>query len=146
MQDSNCVTQAAAASASRKTEVAAIEEENKKIVEAFVQALGHSNLACVASYLAEDVIWIIAQTPDFSRIATTWTKAQWLLFHEGLAKLLPDGASYTAKSVIVAGNRVTVEVETKGKSIVGPFHRRYRFLFEVYDGKIIVAKAYAHTQ
>jgi len=120
-------------------------ETNKKIIERFMEALGSEDMETLDELMSDDLKWVIPQSPELSPIAGFHTKEELLELYDDHHGDFPEGKRFTIIGITAEGNRVAVEAESKGDSLYGPFHNRYHFLFELDDGKIVIAKEYADS-
>lgn len=120
-------------------------EENKAIVKHFLKALSDEDMASLESIMSDKLEWIIPQSPEFSPLAGSHSKQELLELYDQHHGDFPEGKQFIIKGMTAEGSRVAVEAESIGESVYGSFHNRYHFLFELEDGKIVIAKEYADS-
>lgn len=120
-------------------------QRNKAVVEKFFSMLGTADVEGLKSFMADDLQWIVPQSPEFSPWAGVRTKSEWETLYRSFLKSMPNGATYQIVGMTAEGARVAVEAESHADTPVGPFGNRYHFLFELRGERIVVVKEYADS-
>lgn len=119
--------------------------ENKKIVNEFIEAMKTSNVDKLKTMITDDFSWWIIGKPEYLATAGEHDTAYFLGFFKGTA-LFPDGADFKTTSMISEGNKVAAEAEFKARTAMGTdYENSYHFLFIIEDGKIKRMKEYMDT-
>lgn len=119
--------------------------ENKKIVNEFVEAMKTSNVDKLKTMITDDFSWWIIGKPEYLATAGEHDTEYFLGFFKG-TELFPEGADFKTTSMISEGNVVAAEAEFKAKTIMGTdYENYYHFLFIIEDGKIKRMKEYMDT-
>jgi len=118
---------------------------NKEILREFFALLGTPDIEGIKAFMAEDIQWVVPQDPSLSPLAGTRTKEQWEALYRGFLANMPAGVRYEIGGMTAEGDRVAVEAESHAETPRGHFNNRYHFLFELRDGKIVLAKEYADS-
>ncbi len=119
--------------------------ENKKIVNEFIEAMKTSNVDKLKTMITADFSWWIIGKPEYLATAGEHDTAYFLGFFKGTA-LFPDGADFKTTSMISEGNVVAAEAEFRAKTAMGTnYENYYHFLFITENGKIKRMKEYMDT-
>ncbi len=121
-----------------------IEEENKRRVEAFFDAMNAADSQRIAAAYAEDgTCWTSGNT----LISGTMTKPQIVAGASAVLDVFPEGLAFTVHAMTAEGERVAVEAESNGQHVSGKWYRNlYHFLFEFRNGKLLRLKEYMDTE
>ena len=120
-----------------------IEDANKQIAHAFLDALSRVDRLAVEELYADDFELWTAGTLPFSG---TSNKAQALEGMKGILGMFPKGLAFSIRAMTAEGERVAIEAECNGIHVSGkPYHNYYHFLLVVRDGRIVQFKEYMDT-
>jgi len=119
--------------------------ENKKIVNEFIEAMKTSNVDKLKTMITDDFSWWIIGKPEYLATAGEHDTKYFLAFFKG-TELFPEGADFKTTSMISEGNKVAAEAEFRAKTAMGSdYENYYHFLFIIEDGKIKRMKEYMDT-
>jgi ketosteroid isomerase-like protein len=119
--------------------------ENKKIVNEFIEAMKTSNVDKLKTMITDDFSWWIIGKPEYLATAGEHDTEYFLGFFKG-TELFPNGAEFKTTSMISEGNKVAAEAEFKAKTVMGTdYENSYHFLFIIENGKIKRMKEYMDT-
>jgi ketosteroid isomerase-like protein len=122
-------------------------EQNKRIAADFFARFDANDAAGALALMADDVTWWIAGKPEANPSAGDHSKAQMAQMFERMGKALNGGLRMKVKSAIAEGDRVALEVESRGELKNGRVYaQQYHMLVTVRDGKIALVKEYLDTQ
>lgn len=117
-------------------------EKNKETAQAFLKALGESDVATIDQLLTDDVqYWVIGSIP----LSGTHTKAALLQMLGGVAAsgLFKEPLALKTTGLTAEGNRVALEAKGNVAMTSGKFYKNdYHFLFEFRDGRISHLREY----
>ena len=121
----------------------AVEEENKELARAFLDALSRVDSVALDELYAGDVSVWVAGTLPFSG---SKTRAEALEAMPLVLDLFPDGLSFEIRAMTAEGERVAIEATGEGKTSSGDLYQQeYHFLLRARDGKVIEWKEYMDT-
>jgi uncharacterized protein len=121
-------------------------EDNRKVALQFVENLSTGDIDGALDLIDEDVTWWLAGKPDQFEIAGTKTKAQFAEMLETIGTGMPNGIRLTVTGVTAEGDRVAVEMDAVGTSVIGlEYRNQYHDLLEIRDGKIVAGREYLDT-
>jgi len=122
-------------------------EQNRQLAIELFARFTASDIAGVMATMTEDATWLIPGKPDASLAAGLYTKEKISgLFHTMLGRL-KGGLKMTVKSAIAEGDKVALEVESRGELTNGRIYdQRYHFLIEFRGGRICAVREYLDTQ
>ena len=121
----------------------AVEEENKELARAFLDALSRVDSVALDELYAGDVSVWVAGTLPFSG---SKTRAEALEAMPLVLDLFPDGLSFEIRAMTAEGERVAIEATGEGKTSSGDLYQQeYHFLLRACDGKVIEWKEYMDT-
>lgn len=122
-------------------------DRNKRIAVEFFAHVSAGDIPGALGLLTDDVTWRIAGKPDLTPAAGTYDKARLdRLFHRMWSRL-EDGLKMTVQNAIAEGDKVAVEVTSRGKLTDGRvYEQEYHFLLEFQDGRICAVREYLDTQ
>jgi ketosteroid isomerase-like protein len=119
--------------------------ENKAIVNEFIEAMKTSNVDKLKTMITDDFSWWIIGKPEYLATAGEHDTEYFLGFFKGAA-LFPEGADFKTTSMISEGNKVAAEAEFKANTAMGTYYENsYHFLFIIEDGKVKRMKEYMDT-
>ncbi len=119
-------------------------EDNKKIVERFLDALSNSRVDELVGMLSDNATWWVAGTFPLSG---TMTKQKFAELIGGIGNEIDGNLSVKPKAVTAEGDRVAVEAESYAKLKNGKVYNNfYHFLFEVRNGKVEKVREYLDTE
>ena len=121
--------------------------ENKKIASELLACFTAGDVAGALDMMTDDATWWIPGKPGTAPIVGTLSKEQiGKLFHRMTAQLT-DGLRMTVKGAVAEGNKVAVEVESKGTLRNGRiYNQQYHVLMELREGQICAVREYLDTQ
>lgn len=122
-------------------------EQNKQIATEFYRRFDANDIPGVLQTMADDATFWIAGKPGAARAAGTQSKAQIAqIFHRMVAQM-PDGLRMTVKSAVAEGDKVALEVESRGELKNGRIYENdYHALMTIRGGKIVAVREYMDTQ
>jgi ketosteroid isomerase-like protein len=122
-------------------------ESNKRTAAEFFAHISAGDIPGALGLLTDDVTWRIAGKPELTPAAGTYDKTRLdRLFHRMLRRL-DDGLKMTVQSAIAEGDKVAVEVTSRGKLDDGrAYEQEYHFLLEFRGGRIAAVREYLDTQ
>lgn len=122
-------------------------ESNKELAATLFSRFDANDLAGALDLLHEDARWWIAGKPGQQPAAGDHDKASISRLLRRMAAQLPEGLRMRVKSVLAEGDRVALEVESRGPLANGRvYEQQYHFLLTIRDGKIASVKEYLDTQ
>ncbi len=120
-----------------------MSEQNKKIVLAFIDAMGRGDAEAAAPCIAEDTFTL---AKGFGKFAGVRTHDTILATIAAFRQLMPQGMEPTIHSVTADGDRVVVEFEGNGVLINGEsYGNEYCMVFTLRDGRIRQVNEYFCT-
>ncbi len=118
-------------------------EQNKRVVLAFIEAMGRGDSGAAAPCIAEDTFTL---AKGFGHFAGVRTHDTILATIAAFRKLMPEGMEPTIHSVVAEGDKVVVEFEGNGTLINGePYGNQYCMVFTLRDGRIRQVNEYFCT-
>lgn len=122
-------------------------EQNRKLATEFFARFDADDVPGALALMAEDVNWWIAGHPGSSPAAGDHTKEQMAQMFRQMDRQLKDGLRMKVKSAIAEGDRVALEVESRGELKNGRVYaQQYHMLMTVRGGRIAEVKEYLDTQ
>jgi ketosteroid isomerase-like protein len=122
-------------------------EENRKQATRFFERFDANDIQGALDTIADDGTWWIAGKPGSLPAAGAHDKEQIARVFHRMARRLKDGLRMTVKSSIAEGDRVALEVESRGELDDGRVYKNeYHLLVTVRDGKIREVREYMDTQ
>jgi len=122
-------------------------EGNKQVAIELFARFTASNIAGVLDTMTEDATWLIPGKPEATPAAGMYSKEKISRLFHTMYKRLKSGLRMTVKSAIAEGDKVAVEVESRGELTNGRIYdQRYHFLLEFHGGKICAVREYLDTQ
>jgi uncharacterized protein len=123
----------------------ATPQENKEILKRFISLLGTSNVDGVEALLAEDMIWVIPQRPEYSPLAGPRNKVEWDKLYRGFVESSGGSGKFSVVSMTAEDDRVAVEAVNRAETPFGLYENQYHFAFKMRDGLIVGATEYADS-
>lgn len=123
-----------------------LEDDNKKLVEEFMQVFSAGDVEAILGSMTEDATWWVAGSmPGISGEVDREGFGNML---RGLSALTKAGAiSLTPLAWTCQGNRVAVETESYAELLNGRvYNNLYHFVFELRGDKISSIKEYLDTE
>ena len=122
-------------------------EGNKQVAIELFARFTANNISGVLDTMTEDATWLIPGKPEATPSAGLYTKEKISRLFHTMLKRLKSGLRMTVKSAIAEGNKVAVEVESRGELTNGRIYsQQYHFLLEFREGKICAVREYLDTQ
>jgi ketosteroid isomerase-like protein len=123
--------------------VGAVEDQNKELARAFLDALSRADVATIDGMYADDFSLRVPGTLPFSG---TKGKEQALSGIPEVLGLFPDGLRFDIEALTAEGERVAIEATSDGVTFRGDrYQQTYHFLMRARDGKIIEWREYMDT-
>lgn len=120
-----------------------MNEHNKQVVLAFIEAMGRGDAAAAAPCIAEDTFTL---AKGFGKFAGVRTHDTILATIEAFKQLMPGGMEPTILSVTGEDDRVVVEFEGNGTLLNGEtYNNQYCMVFMLRDGRIRQVNEYFCT-
>lgn len=120
-----------------------MNEHNKQVVLAFIEAMGRGDAAAAAPCIAEDTFTL---AKGFGKFAGVRTHDTILATIEAFKQLMPGGMEPTILSVTGEDDRVVVEFEGNGTLLNGEtYNNQYCMVFLLRDGRIRQVNEYFCT-
>jgi uncharacterized protein len=124
-----------------------VTEHNKQIATEFYRRFDANDIPGVLQTMTDDATFWIAGKPAASRAAGTRSRAQIAQLWQRMLDQMPGGLRMTVKSVVAEGDRVALEVESRGALRNGRiYENEYHALMTIRDGKIAAVREYMDTQ
>lgn len=121
-----------------------VEEQNKKAVAAFFDALNRGDIPALLDTYADDGYCL---TMGRTLISGKFSKEQVRAAAGAIFEVFPQGIRFAVKAMTAEGERVAVEAESEGMHVSGQLYSNdYHFLFRFRDGKVIEYKEYMDTE
>lgn len=122
-------------------------ESNKELAASLFSRFDANDLSGALDLLHDDATWWIAGKPGQQPAAGEHDKASIGKLLRRMASQLPEGLRMTVKGVLAEGDRVALEVESRGPLRNGRvYEQQYHFLLTIRDGKIASVREYLDTQ
>lgn len=121
-------------------------EGNRRVVVELFERFSSGDIEAALGLMTDDVTWWIAGKPDLSPTSGTKSREQIARVFHGMLRQLKNGMMMTVLSTIAEGDRVAVEVESKGELQNGRvYNNQYHFLITLRDGRISGVREYLDT-
>ena len=121
-------------------------EDNKKIVNAFVERYNSNGMEGVLDLMAETATWWVAGKPGTNPFSGTVSKAQLRENQQKMDQIMQSRIRLMLKGMTAEADRVAAEVESWCEFPDGRvYNNEYHFLFVIKDKKIISIKEYMDT-
>jgi ketosteroid isomerase-like protein len=121
-------------------------EQNKALAREFFARFSANDIPGVLDMLADDVSWWSAGKPDLVPVTGVRNKERIARVFNGMLAQLKNGLEMAVKGMTAEGDKVAVEVESRGELQNGRvYNNEYHFLMTLRDGKISAVKEYYDT-
>ena len=122
-----------------------LQEQNKAVASAFVQAMGSTDWDAVRNLMADDATWWI---PGDGIGGGTWSREDFIDFNKAaLARMAAGPFSLKAVRLTAEEDRVCVEAESHLELKNGKTYRNdYCFCFIIKDGKLKSAREHMNSK
>src|SRR6185503_5015118 len=101
----------------------------------------------VLDLLTADATWRIPGKPELTPAAGIYDKARLARLFQRMLSRLAGGLQMTVKGMVAEGDKVAVEVASRGQLTNGRlYEQEYHFLLEFRDGRICAVREYLDTQ
>lgn len=122
-------------------------QDNKTIARQFCERFTAGDIPGVLALMADDIHYWILGRRDVTPSAGSHTKAEMEGIFRAMQARMPEGVTFTAKSVIGEGDEVALEAESHGKLTNGRvYNNQYHIRMRIREGKIAEAREYLDTQ
>lgn len=122
-------------------------ESNKQLASDFFARFSAGDLSGALDLMADDATWWIAGKPAELPAAGTYSKEKIAALFHNLVGQLTNGLQITVKGVTAEGDRMALELESRGELANGRvYEQEYHLLMIVRDGKIATVREYLDTQ
>lgn len=122
-------------------------EHNKQIATEFYRRFDANDIPGVLQTMTDDATFWIAGKPAVARVAGTQSRAQIAKIFHRMVEQMPGGLRMQVKSAIAEGDRVALEVESRGELKNGRiYENEYHTLMTIRGGKIAAVREYMDTQ
>lgn len=122
-------------------------EQNKAVASEFYRRFDASDIAGVLDTMADDCSFWIAGKPGATPTTGTHDKQAMAAIFRRMLRQMPGGLRMNVKSAIAEGDRVALEVESRGELANGRvYNNEYHALMTIRDGKIASVREYMDTQ
>ncbi len=120
--------------------------DSKQIAADLFARFSAGDIAGVLDLMTDDVTWRLPGKPELLATAGVYDKNRLRRLFDRMYSQLVDGLEMTVLSSIAEGDRVAVEVESKGDLRNGrQYRQQYHFAITLRDGKIAVVHEYLDT-
>ena len=121
--------------------------DNKQLAREFFGKFTANDVAGALGCLTDDVTWWIAGKPGVTPTSGVNDRRKLVRLFDSMMAQLKDGLKMTVKGLIAEGERVAVEVESRGELKNGRvYENEYHFVLTFRDGKISSVREYLDTQ
>ncbi len=122
-------------------------ERNKQLATEFFTLLGAGDIAGALDRTTDDLSYWIAGKPGAIPTCGTKDKKQMARLFEAMLSALEVGLPMTVKGATAEGDRVALELESRGRLKNGRvYNNEYHILLRFRDGKICAVREYLDTQ
>jgi ketosteroid isomerase-like protein len=119
---------------------------NKALVIEMFTRFSASDIDGVLALMTDDVTWRLAGKPELTPVHGIYDKARLRRLFGRMVAELTDGLRMTVIDAIAEGDKVAVEVESRGDLKNGRAYRQqYHFAISCRDGKIARVHEYLDT-
>jgi len=123
------------------------DRTNKEIAREFYDRFTTGDIAGAVDLMSDDARFWIPGKPELSRVAGWYTKDEAAALFLRMDRRLKRGLAMKVKSIIAEGDRLAVEVESRGELDNGRiYNNEYHVAMWVSDGKIREVREYQDTQ
>jgi uncharacterized protein len=124
-----------------------MSEQNRKVAAEFFARFDANDVAGALALMTEDMKWWIAGKPGSNPSVGEHGKAEMAQMFERMGKALKGGLRMKVLGAIAEGDRVALEVESRGELKNGRlYEQQYHLLVTLRDGRIARVKEYLDTQ
>jgi ketosteroid isomerase-like protein len=120
-------------------------EANKHTVLELIRSIEAGDMDALNKVVSDEVNWILPADPQTFRFAGSRDKQGFLKLVGILTATFQGSLKFDILGLIAEGDTVAVEAESHGESAFGNYHNRYHFLFQLLEGKVILAKEFNDT-
>jgi ketosteroid isomerase-like protein len=121
--------------------------DNKRLAREFFGRFTANDVAGALACLTDDATWWIAGKPGVTPTSGMNDRRKLARLFDNMMAQLKDGLQMTVKGIIAEGDRVAVEVESRGELKNGRvYNNEYHFVLTFRDGKISAVREYLDTQ
>jgi ketosteroid isomerase-like protein len=122
-------------------------ERNRQLAHEFFARLNANDLTRALDLVSADASWWIAGKPGLSAGGGDYDKEKITALLNTMFRRLKDGLRMTVRSSIAEGDKVAVEVESRGELTNGRmYNNEYHMLLTMRDGRIVQVREYMDTQ
>jgi hypothetical protein len=122
-------------------------EQSRQIAIEFYRRFDANDIPGVLELMADDSSFWIAGKPGSSPTAGLHTKGEMADIFRRMGRQLKEGLRMTVKATTAEGDRVALEVESRGELANGRvYNQEYHALMTIRDGKIASVREYMDTQ
>lgn len=122
-------------------------EKNKQAAMEFFRRFDADDIDGALATMADDVSWWLAGKPRQFRVGGAKTKAQIAEIFHAMRARLKDGLRMQVKGAIAEGDKVALEVVSRGELTNGRvYENEYHVLVTLRGGRIVAAREYNDTQ
>jgi uncharacterized protein len=131
----------------RRISMSSTTGQNKQIATEFYRLFDANDIPGVLQTMTDDATFWIAGKPGAARVAGTQTKAQIAQIFNRMLEQMPDGLRMSVKSAVAEGDKVALEVASRGELKNGRiYENEYHALMTIRGGKIAAVREYMDTQ
>jgi uncharacterized protein len=131
----------------RRISMSSTTGQNKQIATEFYRLFDANDIPGVLQTMTDDATFWIAGKPGAARIAGLQSKAQIAQIFHRMVEQMPGGLRMRVKSAIAEGDKVALEVESRGVLKNGRIYKNeYHALMTIRGGKIAAVREYMDTQ
>jgi ketosteroid isomerase-like protein len=125
-----------------------LNTENHRVTATrFFELFSISDIDGVLALMTDDATWRIPGKKELSPTAGVYSKEKIGRLFRRMLEALTSGLQFTVTSSTCEGNRVSLEVSSRGDLKNGRLYRQeYHFLMEFRDGEIAAVREYLDTQ
>jgi len=122
-------------------------QTNRAVAESFYRRFDANDIPGALALMADDLSFWIAGRPDAIPSAGTHSKQEMADIFRRMTRRMKDGLRMTVRQVTAEGERVALEVESRGELLNGRvYNQQYHALMTIRDGKIASVREYMDTQ
>lgn len=122
-------------------------EANKQLARRFFERLDARDVPGALDVLSDDVRYWILGRRDVIPSAGDHTKERLARIFDSMMSQLESGLDVTVKDVIAEGDRVALEVESRGTLKNGRiYNNQYHFWMRIRDDRVVEVHEYLDTQ
>ena len=122
-------------------------EANKTIVAAFFSHFATNDIDAVLDTMSDDATWWIAGKRTDLPTAGQHSKASIARIFRRMAEEIPNGLHMTIKGALAEGDKVALEMESRGELRNGRvYNNEYHTILTIRGGKVCDVREYLDTQ